>query len=368
MMARYALDERRAKIGTMAQRAQKKRAPPRRRRRQAAAPPESKPAATQDFGPGAGCPIVAMGASAGGLEAFERFLTRMPRDSGVALVLVPHLDARHKSAMTELLQRYTAMPVVEITDGMTAERNRVHIIPPNGTLTIERGVLRVETPRGQINTIDTFFRSLAEDQQENAIGVILSGSGSDGALGIKVIKEHGGLTLAQASLSSRFESMPDSAVATGLVDFVLPVEDMPAKLVEYAKHLAELRERHSVETLREDGRKHLVRIYALLRSKTGHDFSRYKDSTFIRRVRRRMQIVQATTLPAYIEVLRKDPREIELLFRDLLIGVTHFFRDPASFDALTKQVIPKLVEGKGAEDQIRVWVPGCATGEEAYSI
>ena len=352
----------------MAQRAQKKRAPPRRRRRQAAAPPESKPAAAQDFGPGAGCPIVAMGASAGGLEAFERFLTRMPRDSGVALVLVPHLDARHKSAMTELLQRYTAMPVVEITDGMTAERNRVHIIPPNGTLTIERGVLRVETPRGQINTIDTFFRSLAEDQQENAIGVILSGSGSDGALGIKVIKEHGGLTLAQASLSSRFESMPDSAVATGLVDFVLPVEDMPAQLVEYAKHLAELRERHSVETLREDGRKHLVRIYTLLRSKTGHDFSRYKDSTFIRRVRRRMQIVQATTLPAYIEVLRKDPREIELLFRDLLIGVTHFFRDPASFDALTKQVIPKLVEGKGAEDQIRVWVPGCATGEEAYSI
>src|SRR6185437_3132214 len=161
-------------------------------------------------------------------------------------------------------------------------------------------------------------RSLAEDQQENAIGVILSGSGSDGALGIKAIKEQGGLTLAQASLSSRFESMPESAVATGLVDFVLAVEDMPARLVEYARHLAELRERQSVETLREAGRKDLVRIYTLLRSKTGHDFSRYKDSTFIRRVRRRMQIVQVTTLPAYVDALRKDPREVELLFRDLL--------------------------------------------------
>ena len=349
----------------MAQRGRKRKAPQRRRKQEAE--PQNR-AATQDFGPEGDCLIVAMGASAGGLEAFERFLARMPVDSGLALVLVPHLDARHKSAMTELLQRRTAMPVVEIADGMTPERNRVHVIPPNATLTIERGTLRIRTPRSPGNTIDAFFRSLAEDQQENAIGVILSGSGSDGTLGIKAIEEHGGLTLAQASLSSRFESMPDSAVATGLVDFVLAVEDMPAKLVEYAKHLAELRERQTLETLREDGRKHLVRIYTLLRSKTGHDFSGYKDSTFIRRVRRRMQIVQVTTLPAYVELLRKEPREVELLFRDLLIGVTHFLRDAAAFETLAKEAIPKLVGGKGAGDTIRVWVPGCATGEEAYSI
>ena len=213
----------------MAPRAAKRKSSSRRRKTAAKRLDET---GREKFGGNGSSLIVAMGASAGGLEAFERFLSRMTPDSGMAFVLVPHLDARHKSAMTELLQRYTEMPVVEIGDGMIAEPNRIHVIPPNGTLTIERGALRVETPRGQANTIDTFFRSLAEDQQENAIGVILSGSGSDGTLGIKAIKEQGGLTVAQASMTSRFESMPDSAVATGLVDFVLPVEEMPAKLVE----------------------------------------------------------------------------------------------------------------------------------------
>jgi two-component system, chemotaxis family, CheB/CheR fusion protein len=314
------------------------------------------------------CPIVGMGASAGGLEAFERFFSRMPADSGLAFVLVPHLDARHKSAMTDLLKRYTAMPVVEIADGMAVEANRVHIIPPNGTLTIEGASLRVATPRALGNTIDTFLRSLAEDQHENAIGVILSGSGSDGTLGIKAIKEHGGLAVAQTSPSSRFDSMPHSAVATGLVDYVLPVEEMPERLVEYARHLATLRDRKSAEALLEGGRKSLVRIYTLLRSKTGHDFSRYKDSTFVRRVQRRMQIAQVASVAAYIELMRKDPRETELLFRDLLIGVTHFFRDPAAFEVLEREVIPKLIADRGPEDQIRVWVAGCATGEEAYSL
>src|SRR5260370_10277333 len=173
-------------------------------------------------------PIVGMGASAGGLEAFEKFLGHMPPERGMAYVMVPHLDARHRSAMTELLQRYTKMKVVEITDGMNAEPNRVHVIPPDGTLTIERGVLQVATPRGQGNTIDTFFRSLADDQEENAIGVILSGCGRDGALGIKAIKEHGGLTVAQTSISSRFDSMPHSAVATGPGELLLPLQSMPA--------------------------------------------------------------------------------------------------------------------------------------------
>jgi two-component system, chemotaxis family, CheB/CheR fusion protein len=309
-----------------------------------------------------------MGASAGGLEAFEKFLGHLPPDSGMAYVMVPHLDARHRSAMTELLQRYTKMKVVEITDGMDAEPNRVHVIPPDGTLTIEGGALRVARPRGQGNTIDAFFRSLAEDQEENAIGVILSGSGSDGTLGIKAIKEHGGLTVAQTSLSSRFDSMPDSAVATGLVDFVLPVEDMPAKLIDYVHHLSATRNKRSAEVLREGGSKHLLKIYTLLRSKTGHDFSRYKDSTFIRRVQCRMQVVHLSSVPDYIELLRKDPREVELLFRDLLIGVTQFFRDGRAFEAVASEVIPKLIANKKPEDQIRVWVAGCASGEEAYSL
>ena len=314
------------------------------------------------------CPIVGIGASAGGLEAFEKFLGHMPPDSGMAYVMVPHLDARHRSAMTELLQRYTKMQVVEIADGMKAEPNRVHVIPPDGTLTIERGTLRVARPRGQGNTIDTFLRSLAEDQEEHAIGVILSGSGSDGALGIKAIKEHGGLTVAQTSLSSRFDSMPHSAVATGLVDFVLPVEEMPAKLVEHAQHLSTTRDKRSAEVLREGGGKQLHKIYTLLRTKTGHDFSRYKDSTFIRRVQRRMQVMQLSSVPDYVDLLRKDAREIELLFRDLLIGVTQFFRDARAFEALASEVIPKLIANKKREDQIRVWVAGCASGEEAYSL
>lgn len=309
-----------------------------------------------------------MGASAGGLEAFERFFDRMHTDSGMGFVMVMHLDARHRSAMTELVQRYTQMKVVEIADGMPVLADRVHVIPPNATLTIERGSLRVVTPRGQSMTIDGFLRSLAEDQGENAIGVILSGSGSDGTAGIKTIKEHGGLTLAQAGKSLRFDSMPHSAVATGLVDFVLPVEDMPAKLIEYAEHLRRLRGGKGVEGFRDEVRRHLARIYTLLRTKTGHDFSRYKDGTFVRRVQRRMQLAQLSSVTAYIELLRKDPREIELLFRDLLIGVTHFFRDQHAFDALASGVIPKVIAGKNADDQIRVWVPGCSTGEEAYSI
>ena len=351
----------------MAKRPATRKSGSRPRRRASGDRKQAKPAAALNH-PQEVRPIVGLGASAGGLEAFEKFLGHMPPDSGMAYVMVPHLDARHRSAMTELLQRYTSMKVVEIADGMNAEPNRVHVIPPNGTLTIERGVLRVATPRDPGNTIDTFLRSLAEDQEGNAIGVILSGSGSDGTLGIKAIKEHGGLAVAQASTSSRFDSMPHSAVATGLVDFVLPAEDIPERLLAYARHLDATRDQRSAEVLREGGGKHLHKIYTLLRSKTGHDFSRYKDKTFIRRVQRRMQVVQLSSVPDYVELLRKDAREVELLFRDLLIGVTHFFRDPASFEALANEVIPKLMANKKADDHIRVWVAGCASGEEAYSL
>ncbi len=311
--------------------------------------------------------VVGMGASAGGLEAFEKFFSRMPADSGLAFVLVPHLDATHKSSMVELLRRYTSMRVMEIADDTKMAPDCIYIIPPNASLSVAGGRLRVATPRSEPGTVDPFFRSLAADQGDNAVGIVLSGSGSDGTAGIRAIKEHGGLTVAQAAESSRFGSMPHSAVATGLVDFVLPVEEMPERLMEYARHLAEHRTGGG-NGFGNHERRHLVRIYTLLRRRTGHDFSRYKDSTFIRRVQRRMQVVQLASVEDYIGLLRKDPREIDLLFRDLLIGVTHFFRDRRAFTALATDVIPKLVEGKTAEDQLRVWVPGCATGEEAYSL
>ncbi|MFO1060349.1 MAG: CheR family methyltransferase [Dongiaceae bacterium] len=322
----------------------------------------------QDAGGTAVPPIVGMGASAGGLEAFEKFFLKMPPDSGIGFVLVSHMDAHHKSALTELIQRYTAMPVVAITDQMPVLPDRIHVIPPNATLTIAKGRLRVVSPRAEGMTIDAFFRALAGDQAENAIGIVLSGSGSDGTLGLKAIKEAGGLTLAQAGGSSRYDSMPRNAAATGLVDFVLPVEEMPARLVELVRDLRRKEDEAAADGFRRATRRALPEICELLRAHTGHDFSHYKESTFMRRLQRRMQVAHLAAVPAYVDLLRREPAEAEALFRDLLIGVTQFFRDPGAFEALDAQVIPKLFEGKTAEDQVRVWVPGCATGEEAYSI
>ncbi len=309
-----------------------------------------------------------MGASAGGLHAFQHFFSKTPADSGMAFVLVPHLDAHHKSAMVELLRSYTRMPVVEIADRARVEPDHVYVIPPNATLSIAHGTLHTMTPRSRGMTIDDFFGSLARDQGENAIGVVLSGSGSDGTVGLKAIKEAGGLTFAQAAESSAFDSMPRSAAASGSVDFILPVEDLPARLVEQVRHVAQLKKERKLDGFREEVRKNLAKIATLLRSKTGHDFTHYKEATCIRRVQRRMHVHQLTSVSDYLELLRKDAAEPEALFRDLLIGVTQFFRDVKAFEALKTRVIPKLFEDKKADDQIRVWVPGCATGEEAYSI
>ncbi len=308
-----------------------------------------------------------MGASAGGLEAFERFFLHMPSDSGMVFVVVPHLDTQHKSAMTELLARYTRMPVVEITEGMEAVADRIHVIPPNTTLTMEGDRFRLETPRSTSSTIDSFFLSVAEQHGEQAVGIVLSGSGSDGSAGLEAIKEAGGLTLVQAGETSRYDSMPRSAIATGLVDFILPVEEMPGQLAQYARDLVRSKTDGSMPS-RQQARRHLVKIFTLLRAGTGHDFSQYKNSTFIRRVQRRMQAAQVAALADYVELLRQDPREVEALFRDLLIGVTQFFRDARAFEVLQRDIIPKLLEHKGPDDHVRIWVPGCATGEEAYSI
>ena len=316
--------------------------------------------------------VVGIGASAGGLEAFRTFFEHMPARDDLAFVLVAHLAPEHPSLLTELLGRHTSLVVNDATDGTPVEGGHVYVIPPNTTLTIRDGALQLShpaPPRHHRWPIDSFLASLAEDQGENAVGIILSGAGSDGARGLRAIKEHTGLTLAQAGSDHvALTGMPASAAATGLVDDVLPVDRMPARLVAHVEHLAATRDRKGPDGAREDLAQHLQSICSLLQSEVGHDFSQYKEKTLVRRIQRRMQVVQADTVEAYIDHLRSHPGEIERLFRELLIGVTEFFRDPEAFDVLQRQAIPALIADKGAADVVRVWVPGCATGEEAYSI
>lgn len=316
--------------------------------------------------------IVGIGASAGGLDAFKRFFAEMPADSGMAFVLVQHLAPNHNSLLTELIGRGTAMPVAEAADGEPVQANHVYVIPPDATLTIADGALQVSKPappRQHRWPINTFFTSLAQDQGECAVCVVLSGTGSDGARGLRTVKEHGGLTLAQSGFDhAAMTGMPASAAATGLVDHILPVEAMPARLIAHKQHLEVTDSHKGPDGARQDLAAHLRTICGLLRAEVGHDFSQYKEKTLARRVQRRMHVVQTETVPDYIAHLRQHPEEHQQLFREVLIGVTEFFRDPKAFDALQSVAIPKLLSGRGAADTLRVWVPGCATGEEAYSI
>ena len=290
----------------------------------------------------------------------------------MAFVLVQHLDPDHKSLLVELLAKQTAMPVVQAEDGMAVVPDHVYVIPPNGVLRIAGGVLRVETPappREHRKPIDVFFASLAQDQGDNAVCIILSGSGSDGSLGLRAVKEHGGFALAQAGFDeTALLGMPRSAAATGLVDEVTAVERMPARLLAYQKHLTRVGARKAPDGIRRDAAQHLAKICTLLRARLGHDFREYKESTLIRRIQRRMQVLHIEDVPEFIERLRADPGQLELLFRDFLIGVTHFFRDAPAFAALEREVIPRLLRNNTSGDPLRIWVPGCATGEEAYSI
>jgi len=315
------------------------------------------------------CPVVGIGASAGGIEALRRLFPHVASDSGMAFIIVQHLDPEHDSVLSEIIARSCSLPVAEIEHDTPVEPDHVYVLPPNASLTIRNRRLlltRPVMPRGQRNTIDQFFMSLAADQAENAVGVVLSGTGSDGTMGLRAIKENGGLAVAQAN--AEYDGMMRSAVASGLVDFVLPVEEIPGKVADYfghIEHVGQVRGRQAPEA---DASEQLNQIYALLRQHTGHDFSGYKDRTFVRRVERRMHVLQIANMTDFVQRLRKDPREATLLFNDLLIGVTSFFRDPEAFAALEAVAIPHLFEGKAADDSVRVWVPGCATGEEAYSI
>lgn len=317
---------------------------------------------------GAGVPVVGIGASAGGIAALETLLPLLTPDAGLAYVVVQHLDPDHQSALTALLTRVAKMPVIEIQDQATIEPDHIYVIPRNVSLKISDSRLQLSPPieqRGQRMPIDGFFTSLAQAKGENAAGVILSGTGSDGTIGLRAIKEHGGLTMAQDD--AEYDGMMRSAVRSGMVDFVLPIEKIPAKLYDYFRHLTDIDDRKGPDGVRQEATDHLAQICALLRMRTGHDFSGYKDKTVARRVQRRMQVLQIDEVPDFIERLRKDPHEVDALLQDLLIGVTNFFRDPPAFEALERQIIPRLFEGKGADDTVRVWVPGCSTGEEAYS-
>jgi len=313
-----------------------------------------------------------MGASAGGLVAYSRFFENMPAENGMAFVLVQHLAPDHQSMLSEILGKVTTMPVVEADDLELLAPNTVYVIPPNATLTVENSKLRVvrpAPPREHRKPIDAFFYSLAEDQGENAVCIVLSGTGSDGSLGLKAIKENGGYTLAQSNDdATAMSGMPNSAVATGLVDEVLAVEDMPARLIAYGEHLQRVAPRKDGDGVRPETAEHLDAISKLLNAKLGHDFSDYKTNTLARRIQRRMQVLQIADVPSYVEILKKQPREPTLLFLEFLIGVTKFFRDPNAFSALEKSVIPQLLENREAHEAVRIWVPGCSTGEEVYSI
>ena len=322
-------------------------------------------------------PIVGIGASAGGLEAFTKLLTHLPVDTGMAFVLLQHLDPKHDSMSADILSRVSKMPVTEVKDGTRVEPNKVYIIPPNFSMGIFHGVLnlipRTEV-RGQHLVIDFFFEALAEDQKHLAIGVVLSGTGSDGTQGLMAIKAEGGITFAQAPKSAKFDAMPQSAIASGNVDLILSAQQIAEELARIARHpyvvvpiaTASQMVRPDDEPLKPQDS--LSRIFLLLRNQCHVDFTFYKSNTVMRRIDRRMVLHKMKDLKAYAKFLSGNIEEVKSLYADILIHVTGFFRDPEAYQALTAEVFPKLMEKRAPGVPLRVWVPGCSTGEEAYSI
>jgi len=339
-------------------------------------PSGADPAATQDSGDrdtgrSDAFPIVGIGASAGGLEAFEHFFNHTPSDTGVAFVLIQHLDPTHKSILGDLIKRYTRMKVFQVEDGMKVEPNCTYIIPPNRDMAILHGRLHLiepTAPRGLRLPIDFFFRSLAQDRAEQAICIVLSGTGTDGTLGLKAVKGEGGMTMVQSPDAAKYDGMPRSAINTGMVDYILPSEKMPEQLLSFInRERSKKAEKANGAHLPKPG-EYLQKIYILIRDRTGHDFSFYKENTILRRIERRMTVNQIEHVGHYIRYLQQNPLEIDILFREFLIGVTNFFRDPEAFDVLATKVIPQILQFQPTEQPIRAWVTGCSTGEEAYTI
>jgi two-component system, chemotaxis family, CheB/CheR fusion protein len=315
-------------------------------------------------------PIVGVGASAGGLEAFTSLIEHLPDDLGIALLLVQHLDPEHKSLLTEILAKRTSLPVTEAKSGMEVEPHHLYVIPPNANMTLSQGKLVLksrEDTTGRHMPIDLLFESLAEDQGSNAIGVILSGTGSDGAHGAGKIKAAGGIVFAQDDASAKHNGMPRSAIAIGHVDFVLPPPEVARELVRISGHpyVQVEREEPSSSHEEDDGLKKLLQ---LVTASCGIDFTHYKQATIRRRISRRMMLSKLEKLDDYLKRLNEDPAEVHALCQDILIPVTGFFRDPETFKGLTELVFPRLLEGRSPKDTLRIWVPGCSTGEEVYSL
>lgn len=311
---------------------------------------------------------IGIGASAGGLEALEEFFRTFPETGNMAFIVVQHLAPDYKSMMVELLSRHTKMKVVQIKDGMKPEANSIYLIPPQNNLTIyhEQLILTEQVRKNSINLpIDIFFRSLALDQSKKAVGIILSGTGSDGTLGIKAIKENGGLVMVQNISEAKFDGMPKSAISTGLVDYVLRAGEMSDALINYFSHPNVLKE-DGVEDTKEET--DYVKILSLVRTNIGIDFSYYKPTTIIRRIERRISINQLQNSNEYIKLLLNNQKECEILSRELLIGVTQFFRDNEAYRILQEEVIPGIFKDRKKNEPVRIWSVGCSTGEEAYSI
>ncbi len=314
---------------------------------------------------------VGVGASAGGLEALEQFFKKMPPDSDLTFIVVQHLSPDYKSLMVELLSRQTQMEVTRAVEGVILKPNCVYLIPPKKNMTITDGRLHLteqDHNRGLNLPIDIFFRSLAADQKNNAIGIILSGTGSDGTLGVRAIKENGGMVMVQDQNSAKFDGMPRSAIATGLVDYILAPDKMPNELIKYIKHPYIKKNKQQQDSLKIIGEDFLTKVLSIIRTRIGVDFTQYKPNTLIRRIERRISINQMQDAEEYINLLQKVPAEVKTLYKEILIGVTQFFRDTEAFKQLEEQVIPKLFKNRKLDSPVRVWCTACSTGEEAYSL
>jgi len=316
-------------------------------------------------------PVVGIGASAGGLDAFRALLKSLPVDTGMAFVLIQHLDPKHVSMLPALLGEYTGMPVVEVKHGMQIEPNHVYVIAPDSTLALHHGRLQVFDrilERGRHLPVDYFFNSLADDLGNKAIGVVCSGTASDGTLGLKAIKAGGGITFAQDEPTAEYFGMPGSAIAAGCVDFVMPPKSIAKEVGQIALHPFQVHRKDASESSTPEAGENFDKIFLLLRSQTGNDFTYYKRNTILRRVKRRMMVHKLGHLRDYVRYLQATPKEIEHLFHDLLINVTGFFRDPEAFDALKEKVLARMLKECRPGVPLRIWIPGCSTGEEAYSV
>jgi two-component system, chemotaxis family, CheB/CheR fusion protein len=316
--------------------------------------------------------VVAIGASAGGIEALSELMTNLPVDTGMAFVLIQHLDPKHHSLLTELLSRKTAMTVTEVSEGMSVKPNHVYVIPPNAMMSIANQILHLTAREGSRSahmSVDHFMRALAEQKGNRAIGVILSGSGTDGTLGMAEIQAHGGVTLAQDEASAKYHGMPRSAVAAGCVDYVLSPKGIAKELTRIARHPYVARD-GSIQSAEgsQAPTTGLNTIFQVLRAATGVDFSHYRQTTILRRIQRRMVVHKIEQIESYAKFLQSHPEEVGALYQDMLINVTSFFRSPRVFDALKSTVFSAIQKNFSRERRIRVWTPGCASGEETYSV